>query len=192
MSLKVLVFYGSVRSDRQGIKAAKFIQKKLEERGNKVRIADPKEYDFGLLNKMYKEYEKGSAPEKMQELSEHITRADAFIVVSGEYNHTMPPALTNIMDYFQSEYHFKPAGIVTYSAGGFGGVRGTSHLRAFLGELGMVTPSIMLAVSKVQDAIDDEGNAKEDYLNSGAKRFLDEVEWYANALKDARENGTPY
>jgi hypothetical protein len=66
------------------------------------------------------------------------------------------------------------------------------QLRAMLCELG--TPSIpsLFPVPKVQDAFDEEGRPLDDALNRRAARFLDELEWYANALKAARGMGVPY
>ncbi len=54
MSLKIVIFYGSVRSERQGIKAARFIVKKCQERKHEVTLIDPVEYPLPLLDKMYK------------------------------------------------------------------------------------------------------------------------------------------
>ena len=129
MSLKIVVFYGSVRSERQGIRAARFIVKKCQERGHDVAFIEPCEYQVPLLDKMYKEYEPSQAPEVLQRMAKVIIPADAYIIVSGEYNHTVPPALANLMDHFLDEYFWKPSAIVCYSAGGFGGVRAAMALR---------------------------------------------------------------
>jgi NAD(P)H-dependent FMN reductase len=59
----------------------------------------------------------------MARIAEILKAADGFVIVSAEYNHSIPAALKNILDYFQSEYLYKPSAIVTYSAGPFGGVR---------------------------------------------------------------------
>ncbi len=72
---------------------------------------------------MYKEYAPGEAPENLERLAGQIKAADAFIIVSGEYNHSIPPALSNLLDHFLEEYFWRPSAIVCYSAGGFGGVR---------------------------------------------------------------------
>jgi len=190
MTLCVAVIYGSVRSDRQGIKAAKFMAKKLEERKHKVTLVDPKEFNLPFLDKMYKEYDKGKAPENLQKLAEIMESADAYIIVSAEYNHSLPAALKNLLDYFQSEYFYKPSGIVTYSAGPFGGVRVAVHLRAIMGELGTVSIPSMFAISAVQDAFDDEGNAIDKAYDRRITKFLDEFEWYGYALKEARKTDT--
>ncbi|MBU7582061.1 MAG: NAD(P)H-dependent oxidoreductase [Nostoc sp. TH1S01] len=190
---KTLVFYGSYRSARQGIKAARFIINQLHQRNHEVIFVDAKEYDFGILDRMYKEYEAGQAPTKMTELAEHIRTADGFVVITGEYNHSIQPGLSNLMDHYLEEYYFRPTGIVSYSVGGFGGVRAAIQLRSFLGEMGMVTISTMFAISKIKDSLDELGTPQEASLTKRVGQFLDELEWYEEALhRQRREKGTPY
>jgi NAD(P)H-dependent FMN reductase len=190
--LDILVVYGSVRTERQGIKAARFVVETCRRRGHRVTLVDPKEMQLPLLDKMYKEYAPGQAPDVLEGLAGSIKRADALIVVSGEYNHSIPPALSNLLDHFLEEYFWRPSAIVCYSAGAFGGVRAAMQLRAMLAELG--TPSIpsLLPVPKVQDAFDDDGNPHDPSYHARAARFFDELEWYANALKAAKASGVPY
>lgn len=187
MALNIAVIYGSVRSRRQGIRVARFIETRCRERGHRVTLIDPIEYPLPLLDKMYKEYEKGEAPEVMQKLAEILNRADAYIVVSGEYNHTVPPALSNLLDHFLEEYFWKPAAIVCYSAGSFGGVRAAMTLRMMLAELGMSSIPSLLPIPGVQKAFEQDGTPTDDGANKRAEKFLSELEWYAHALKAARE-----
>jgi NAD(P)H-dependent FMN reductase len=191
-ALDLLVIYGSVRPHRQGIKAAKFLVEACRGRGHQTTLIDPLEERLPLLEKMYKEYEKGQVPEILERLATRIRAADAFIIVSGEYNHSIPPALSNLLDHFLEEYFWRPSAIVCYSAGAFGGVRAAMQLRAMLCELG--TPSIpsLLPVPRVQDAFDEEGHPRDESYNQRAARFLSELEWYARALKTARLAGVPY
>ncbi len=187
MALKTAVVYGSVRSARQGIKAARFIVNKLEARGHEVELIDPLERQLPLLDRMYKEFGDGEAPPVLESIASVFRDADGFIIVSGEYNHSIPPALKNLLDHFQREYHYKPSGIVTYSAGPFAGLRGLANLRAILGELG--TPSIpsVFPVSKVQNAFDEDGQALDEAWDDRVVSFLDEFEWYSRALRAARQ-----
>jgi NAD(P)H-dependent FMN reductase len=186
LSLNTAVIYGSVRRGRQGIKAARFVVRKLEERGHAVTLVDSRGHPLPLLDLMYKEYEEGKAPKAMETVGEILNTADGFIIVSAEYNHSIPAALKNLLDHFQSEYLYKPSAIVTYSAGPFGGVRSLINLRAILAELG--TPSIPSAfpVSQVQNAFDDDGSPLDRAYDERIVKFLDEYEWYANALKHER------
>lgn len=185
--MKYAVLYGSTRRDRQGIKAARFMVKQLEARGHEVTLLDAMELELPMLDLMHKEYDEGEAPEGMQHAHDVLDAADGFVVVGGEWNHSVPPGLKNLLDHFQSEYHYKPGGIVTYSAGPFGGARAAPHYRIILGELGMVTVSIMFAISKIHDQFTDDGDDPDGTYTKRAERFLDELEWYAEALKAKRD-----
>jgi NAD(P)H-dependent FMN reductase len=192
MPLDLLVFYGSVRRDRQGIKAARFIVEACRKRGHQTTLIDPLEYQLPLLDRMYMEYERGKAPPVLERLAGLIRSAHGFIIVSGEYNHSIPPALSNLLDHFLEEYFWRPSAIVCYSAGAFGGVRAAMQLRAMLCELG--TPSIPsnFPVPKVQDAFDEDGRPHDEAYHRRVDRFLGELEWYAGALRVARQAGVPY
>jgi NAD(P)H-dependent FMN reductase len=187
MSLRLVVFYGSVRSERQGIRAARFVVNECRARGHDVALVDPIEYQLPLLDKMYKEYPKGEAPETLQRIADLIVPADGIIVVSGEYNHSIPPALSNLLDHFLEEWFWKPSAIVCYSAGSFGGVRASMQLRMMLGELGMSSIPSILPVPRVQQAFDENGTPSDERTRQRANKFLDELEWYAHALHHARE-----
>jgi NAD(P)H-dependent FMN reductase len=184
--LNTAVIYGSARSGRQGIKAARFVANKLEERQHAVTLVDSQEYELPFLDLMYKEFAEGEAPKAMRTVGEILQAADGFVIVSAEYNHSVSAALKNLLDHYQSEYLYKPSAIVTYSAGPYGGVRALVNLRAILAELG--TPSIpsALPVSGVLAAFDDDGKALDKTYDERIIKFLDEFEWYENALKRAR------
>jgi NAD(P)H-dependent FMN reductase len=192
MSLNFVVLYGSVRETRQGIKAARFIVDQLARRGHTTTFVDPLDHRLPLLDRMYKEYAKGDAPPVLETLAETYRAADGFVVVSGEYNHGIPPALKNLLDHFLEEYFFRPSAIICYSAGAFGGVRAAMQLRMTLSELGMPSIPSIFPIPHVQDAFDDCGRAKQPSFQQRVGRFLDELEWYAEALRRARERGTPY
>lgn len=192
MALKSVVFVGSVRSDRQGIKAVRYVEKSLAARGHELTVVDPVEVQLPLLDRMYKEYEKGKAPAVLERLALLYRGADAFIVVSGEYNHSIPPALSNLLDHFLEEYFFRPSAIVCYSMGAFGGVRAAMQLRALLSELGMPSISSLFPIPKIQDALDSSGVALDKALDRRFNRFATELEWYAEALREARRKRVPY
>jgi NAD(P)H-dependent FMN reductase len=190
--LSIAVLLGSVRRDRMGSRAARLIIRELEQRGHRVNLVDPLELQLPLLDRMYKEHPKGEAPEPLEQLAEIYRNADGFLVVSGEYNHGIPPALKNLLDHFLEEYFFRPSGIVCYSAGGFGGVRAAMQLRMTLAELGMSSVPSLLPIPRIAEAIDEDGVAQLPIVDRSATRFLDEFLWYAGALAEARANGTPY
>ena len=196
MSLDIAVIYGSVRPHRQGIKAARFIEQKFKERGHNVTLIDPLLHKLPMLGYMRKEFGlegvPQKAPDEVEALGRILEASDSFVIVTGEYNHSIPPALKNMLDHFQSEYFFKPGSIACYSAGPFGGVRAAVHLRAILAELGMPSLPTLFPISGVQDAFSEDGSAIDTAYEERIVPFIEEHEWYATALKEKRKQGTPY
>jgi NAD(P)H-dependent FMN reductase len=192
MALNIVLFYGSVRRDRQGIRAARFAERRLKERGHTVSFVDPLEVKLPLLDRMYKEYPQGEAPEVLEDLATLYRAADAFVIVTGEYNHSVPPPLTNLLDHFLEEYFFRPSAIVSYSGGQFGGVRAAVHMQAVLCELGMPSIASTFPVPRVGSAFDEQGNELTPGAGRRFERFAAELEWYAEAMKRQREEkGVP-
>ena len=128
MADKLLVFYGSYRTDRMGIRLADYIVAGLRARGAAAELIDAKAIGLPMLDRMYKEHPKGSAPAALESLAERIRTADAFVFVTGEYNWGPQPGLKNLTDHFLEEWFWRPAAIASYSAGRFSGVRSGSHL----------------------------------------------------------------
>jgi len=193
MSLQLVLLFGSVRSERRGIRAVRYLERAFGERGHEVTTIDPVEYALPLLDRMYKEYPRGSAPALLEKLAATYRQADAFVIVTGEYNHTMPPSLVNLLDHFLEEYFWRPSAIVCYSAGMFGGVRAAVQLRAPLCELGMPSIPSLFPIPKVQTAFSADGvPADPEGTQRRFTRFASELEWYARALKTARASGVPY
>ena len=100
--LDVAILLGSVRPERIGIKPASYLLRKCRERGFQTTLVDPLELKLPLLERMYKEYRPGEAPDVLTRLREIIQRADGYIVASAEYNHSIPPALSNLIDHSTS------------------------------------------------------------------------------------------
>jgi NAD(P)H-dependent FMN reductase len=190
--MRFTLILGSVRSERNGLRAARFIAHQLEGRGHEVSLVDAGALDLPLLDRAYGDYPNGTAPAVLERLAETYRAADAFVIVCGEYNHGLPPALKNLLDHFRQEYFFRPSAIVSYSSGPFGGVRAAVHLRAVLGELGMSSVPRMLPIPRVASALDEDGREAAPGALKSLKRFLDELEWYAEALRAHRERtGVP-
>jgi NAD(P)H-dependent FMN reductase len=188
----VPVIYGSVRTERQGIKAARFVYRELERRGHKPVLVDPMEKRLPLLDRMYKEFPKGEAPPVLEELAELFRRSDGFAIVSGEYNNGIPPALKNLLDHFLEEYFWRPAAIACYSGGRWGGVRAAMQLRMSLAEMGMVTIPSLFPTANVGQAFADDGTPADPKTPQYAAQFFDEFEWYMEALRARRKDGVPY
>jgi NAD(P)H-dependent FMN reductase len=128
----------------------------------------------------------------MQRLAALYREADAFLICTGEYNHGIPPALKNLLDHFLEEYYWRPSAIACYSAGGFGGVRAAMQLRVTLAEQGMPSIPSILPFPRVAHLLTEQGELTEAGFQPRAERFLAELEWYAEALRARRAQGTPY
>jgi NAD(P)H-dependent FMN reductase len=191
MNLTIPVILGSVRTGRQGIKAARMMVALIERRGHKPVLVDPLEKQLPMLDKMYKEFAPGTAPPVMQELAELYRRADGFVIVTGEYNQTVPPALKNLLDHYLEEYFWRPSAIVSYSAGRYGGVRAAVTLRTVLPEMGMSSVPSVLSIPHIGTSITEDGKPTEAWIEKAAERLWDEFEWYAEALANQRAAKRP-
>ena len=194
MADKVLVFYGSYRADRMGIRLADYVVAGLKAKGSDAELIDAKAVDLPMLDRMYKEYAKGTAPAAMEALAEKIRTADAFVFVAGEYNWGVQPGLKNLTDHFLEEWFWRPAAIASYSAGRFAGVRSGTAWHSILSELGMVVTSSTLAVGPIAQALDAQGKPigpGGDALDISFVRFADDLEWWTEAAREQRIRKAP-
>jgi NAD(P)H-dependent FMN reductase len=191
MAFNICVLYGSVREQRVGIRAVRFLVNLLKKRGHQVTVIDAKEENLPLLDKRYMDYPQGQAPANLERIAEIFCSTDAFVIVAGEYNFSIQPGLKNLLDYYYQEYAYRPAGIVSYSGGTFGGIRVTTPLRIVLGALGMAVIPKVYSISSIQNIFDEEGSPLDAAETQRPEGFLKELEWYGEALKSARAKGLP-
>lgn len=190
----ILVFYGSYRADRMGIRLADFIVKSLQARGAQPELIDAKAVNLPMLDRMYKEYPKGGAPEALETLAGKIRAADAFVFVTGEYNWGVQPGLKNLTDHFLEEWFWRPAAIASYSAGRFSGVRAGTAWHSILSEMGMVVMSSTLAVGPISQTLDAQGEPTGDAGNSLKRafpRWADDLAWWTQAARAQRAVQAP-
>ncbi|MEP0071311.1 MAG: NAD(P)H-dependent oxidoreductase [Marinomonas sp.] len=203
--MKFLVFLGTVRNStppkpaRLGERVAKACMLCLSERfaDHDIELVDALDYPLETVFKPQFAYAKGRAPDALDSLAEKIAEADGFIMVSPEYNHSMSPALANLLNHFGSSlFSYKPSAIVTYSAGQWGGMRAAVGMRTFLSELGCLSVSAMIHVPKAQEAFDEQGQVQEgedrnawfDYFG----RTFHQLIWWTQATKQHKEEVDPF
>jgi NAD(P)H-dependent FMN reductase len=194
MTDRILIFYGSYRSSRQGIRLAEYLVTAFRARGADTELIDAKVLDLPMLDCMYKEYPKGSAPEPLEALAEKIRTADAFVFVTGEYNWGVQPGLKNLTDHFLEEWFWRPAAIASYSAGRFAGARAALAWHGILSEMGMVVTSAPLAVGGIGQALSVSGEPTGDggaALVKSFPRFADDLAWWTNAARLQRAKAAP-
>ena len=120
-----------------------------------------------------------------------IAELDGFIIVTAEYNHGPSGALKNALDYAYNEWIRKPVAYVGY--GGVGAARAIVHLREVAAELQMATVRNAVHIGRVEFmGMLQQGKTFEDYphLAEAATAMLDELSWWANALKAARQKAS--
>ncbi len=164
-----LVFLGSARDStppapaRLGLRVARACVQLLEADGARVELIDPLAIELSAVFKPHFAYAKSKVPEALDALAGKIEAADGYVMISPEYNHSMSPALSHLLNHFGSSlFAFKPSAIVTYSAGQWGGARAAVAMRTFLAELGCLPVSAMIHVPKAREALDEEGRFQDD------------------------------
>ena len=194
MSNQILVFYGSYRSDRMGIRLARFVVERLQRRGVTVELIDAKAVNLPMLDRMYKEYPPGEAPDQLQGLASKIRAADGFVFVTGEYNWGIQPGLKNLTDHFLEEWFWRPAAIASYSAGRFSGERAATAWHGTLCEMGMVVVSSTIAVGPIGQTLTAGGGPTGESgaaLERAFPRFADDLMWWVEAAKMQRQRKEP-
>src|SRR5450631_1216592 len=194
MKDRILVVYGSYRSERKGIRLAEFVLASLRARGESPELLDAKLIGLPMLDRMYKEYAKGEAPTAMDAVATKIRAADAFIFVVGEYNWGVQPGLKNLTDHFLEEWFWRPAAIVSYSAGRLSGARSGVLWHGTLSEMGMVVISSTLAVGPLSQTLsatgDPIGEAGQG-LQKAFPRFADDLALWTEAARCQRTRRAP-
>jgi NAD(P)H-dependent FMN reductase len=191
---RILVFYGSYRTDRKGVRLAEFIVAGLAARGDLPELIDAKAVNLPMLDRMYKEHAAGTAPPAMEALAEKIRSADAFVFVTGEYNWGMQPGLKNLTDHFLEEWFWRPAAIASYSGARLSGARANVLWHGTLSEMGMVVISSTLTVGPIGQTLSADGAPIGDggaQLQKSFQRFADDLAWWIEAAKNQRARKAP-
>ncbi len=120
----------------------------------------------------------------LADVSERLARADGFVVVTPEYNHSYPASLKSAIDWHFTEWQAKPVGFISYG-GVSGGLRAVEHLRQVFAELHAVT--IRDTVSFHGDRFTPDGRPKDPApCEAAAALLLDRFVWWARTLRSAR------
>jgi NAD(P)H-dependent FMN reductase len=194
MASRILVLYGSYRSDRMGIRLAQFVVEGFRARGDDVELIDAREIGLPMLDRMYKEHPKGQAPSVLETLAGKIREADGFVFITGEYNWGMQPGLKNLTDHFLEEWFWRPAAIASYSAGRFAGARAAVAWHGTLSEMGMVVTSSTIGAGPIAQTLSEDGQP----IGEGGKalahafpRFADDFIWWVEAAKAQKAKKKP-
>lgn len=183
-SLVLAVLLGTTRVQRESHKAARYIADfAVRQPGLEVILVDPKDFTFPG---------DGNDPEgKDPRYTEITQKADAFFIVTPEYNHSFPGSLKRMLDSELQNYNHKPVAFAGVSNGGWGGVRAVESLVPAVRETGLVVMSWDIYFPRIQDIFDEAGVMVPECTERYAKntqKLLDELVWFARMLKANRHS----
>ncbi len=187
--LKVKVIWGSLREGTFGENPAKFaFEIAKQEPGWEVEYINLQEINlpFSMGSPTPSQANGTYTDPIVQAWSDKIKDGDAYIVVTSEYNHGYSSVLKNALDHLFPEWHHKPVAFVGYG-GQLGGGRAVEQLRQVVAELKMVSIREAIYLSYVWQAFDEFGRPQDTELASKLKNMFEELTWWGNALKTARE-----
>ncbi len=183
--LRVAVILGSTRPGRNGEAVAKWVYDVAKKRNDsEFEYVDIKDYELPLLDE--------PIPPSLGRYSKDHTKAwaakidsfDAFVFVAAEYNHGIPGALKNAIDFLFKEWNNKVAGFVGY--GSAGGVRSVEQLRLVMAELQVATVRSQVQLSLFTDFENFSAFKPAPYQETSVNTMLDQVISWGNALKTLR------
>ena len=180
--LRVGVILGSTREGRFGDVVARWFLRQLEPRSDfEPDLIDLLELD--LPTNLSRQ-----ASPVVSSYLDRLDRADAFVIITPEYNHSFPGPLKGAIDIATTHWHRKPVGFVSYG-GLSGGLRAVEHLRPVFAEVRAVTVRDTVSFHGPWSMFDDAGDLHQPGgSEAAAKVMLDDLAWWANALRQAKSN----
>ena len=194
--MKIAVILGSARDGRLGQRVGKWVLSATEKLdGVEATFMDLADYDLPFMrdavSPRYSPERK--VPEIVQKWLDDLADADGYIFITPEYNRAIPGELKNALDTIGHEADKKPAAFVSYSATPTGGLAAQQELRNIVNMLEMSPVPAFVAVPFAGEVFNEDGTITEATLATGhspesmLQGELDQLVWYANALKVARE-----
>jgi NAD(P)H-dependent FMN reductase len=189
VAIRILVFAGSTRNGSYNQSLAKIAGQGAVSGGAEVTFLNLVDYELPIFNE---DLEKRGRPDNVQKLKELFENHDGFLIASPEYNSSISPLLKNTIDWVSrpdedkpplSAYQGKIAGIMAASPGALGGLRGLTHLRSILGNIGVTVLPKQMAISRAFEAFDADGNLKDEGQQSTILGIGRTVAEYAEKLK---------
>lgn len=187
--LNIPVILGSVREGRRSEAVARYVHEKVKAAGHESVLVDFKELSLPFYNAptvpvVY--FKKGYPNENAQKWSNIARAADAFIIVTPEYNHGYPAVLKNALDWLYLEFEKKAFGLVGVSDGRVAGARVIEQLRTVIENYAAVAMRETVMVGPVEKYFDNEGKLIEPSLETRVEGLLTSLVWWAEVLKDRR------
>lgn len=193
MALKFVCIVSSVREGRNAERMLTLLKKQfdniLKPKGHTLQIVDPEAYNLPVLKKPLHFYaDPSQAPEYLHTLNKIMVEADAYIILTAEYNRSMPPGLTNLMDHLPPpSFEFKPSGILAYAMGPHGGALAAAAARPFLSEMGCIPVKQFVTVGSVTNTVKEDGTTENPHVISSINKLFGELDWWGRAAKSLRD-----
>ncbi len=182
--MKIEIITGSPRKNSVTYRIARYLQQYLKENtSHDTGIINAKQWNLPPLEGVFTSVE--TTPDEWKELSERMFSADAFILVSPEYNGSYSTTMKNLLDHFPKQYH-KPFGIVTGSTGAMGGIRAAQQMQLLVVALFGIGSPFMLIVPQVEKKFDEEGKMIDEKFYNNTHTFMTEFLWLAEGLVEAK------
>ena len=181
--MRIEIISGSPRSRSVTQRVALHLYNWLKQNtGHDIGLIDMQEWDLPALQSVFVSVDQ--TPSAFKPLAGRMFAADAFILVSPEFNGSYSPAMKNLLDHFPKQHH-KPFGIVTASPGAMGGIRAAQQMQLLVNALFGIASPYMLIVPAVDKKLDAEGNLLDKSFQNNIHNFITEYLWLAESL--ARE-----
>jgi NAD(P)H-dependent FMN reductase len=178
--MKIEIISGSPRHNSITRRVALHLQNVLaQSTDHEIGLIDMKEWDLPSMQAVFSSVD--NTPEQWKPLSERIFAADAFLLVSPEYNGSYAPALKNLLDHYPKQHH-KPFAIATASTGPMGGMRATQQMLLLVSALFGIASPYLLVVPGVDKKFDKEGNLVDESFHHNIHNFVTEFVWLAENL----------
>lgn len=187
-SLKILVVQGTIREERSSIHPARYVSDRFREKGHDVELFDMKDYEVPLFRNRRDAV--GDPHPDVDAFGEKVEAADVFVIVTPEYNHSIPGTLKNLLDHLYPEYEDTAFSYVTVSAGRFGGIRALSHLHDITLEFNG-HPGPDLPVSNVRNAFAEDGSLIDEAYEDRFEEFVEAVVEHAEQFAPSAVGATP-
>jgi NAD(P)H-dependent FMN reductase len=190
--IKVGLIYGSARQGRFCDTVARWTEKELGSSGNfSVEVIDPAAHSRAGHHESRQNEAHVNDASGYRSLRAQLDAADAFVVVTPEYNHGYPAALKELIDSAGEEWYAKPVAFVSYG-GVSGGLRAVEQLRQVFAELHVVSIRDSVSFQNAWQTFDSNGcPAEPERCSAQMSRMLAKLHWWAIALRTAREK-SPY
>jgi len=185
--MKIVIISGSVRKGRKSHQVALELQKRFTKTGQQTAVIDLAEQPLPVLQD--EQFQSHPAPSPaMLHIHQLLNDADAIIFLSPEYHGSFTGALKNAVDYYWSEFHKKPIGVVATSSGRYGGINTSTQLQQLVLSLNAYPMPLKLLVPNVQLVFDDEGNLKEEAISKSMDKYITEFTWFADAIVSKKQS----